>query len=214
MTKTVVVLGMHRSGTSAVAGMLTKLGVNMGENLYPPDHGNPLGHYEDVDFMDANTAILRAAGGEWHNPPSDFQIRVFGAREGQRVIDLINDRNAKHQIWGFKDPRTCLTLPLYLPHLPNAHFIIIKRDCHEIARSLHARDGVSFHHEQDNVTLCREYRTRVERSLGGYAIKNRFDINFTDVLKDPYRIAKQICVFLGISASDEMLSEASGTISN
>ncbi len=68
--KTIIVLGMHKSGTSLVAGALKKAGVNMGDNLLGRHWSNPLGHFEDMDFFRLNRKILREVGGGWDNPPS------------------------------------------------------------------------------------------------------------------------------------------------
>lgn len=212
MTKTVVVLGMHRSGTSAVAGVLHKLGVNMGDKLYPPAHGNPFGHYEDIDFIETNTAILRAAGGEWHNPPSDFQIRVYGAREGQRLIDLVKDRSAKHSTWGFKDPRTCLTLPLYLPHLISPVFVIVERCCKDIAASLNKRDGISFHHQHDNETLCHEYKDRVKRALSAAKNTDIVHVKFKDLLATPEEEVVRLARVIGLRPADQQFTLAVNSI--
>ena len=212
MVKTVVVLGMHRSGTSAVAGMLHKLGVNMGDNLYPPDHGNPQGHFEDIGFMEANTAILRAAGGEWHNPPSDFQIKVFGAREVGRIIDLINERRSHNRVWGFKDPRTCITLPLYLPHLADAFFIVLHRCCKDVAASLHARDGDDFHFQHDNETLCAEYKARLSAALSDVPAHRILRIQFSDLMELPLSVAHTINRFADLKRSDAALESAAAVV--
>jgi len=70
MNKTVIVLGMHRSGTSMVSGVLNILGVDIGKDLLGNHWSNPLGHFENNDFRNLNTQILKEAGGDWLNPPS------------------------------------------------------------------------------------------------------------------------------------------------
>ena len=57
--KTVVVLGMHRSGTSMIASILNKLGVSMGKVMLGKTPSNPLGHFEDKDFYNLNRKILK-----------------------------------------------------------------------------------------------------------------------------------------------------------
>lgn len=69
-SKTVIVLGMHRSGTSMTAAILNELGVNMGENLYVNYIANPIGHFEDMNFIILNRKILKTAGGNWEKPPT------------------------------------------------------------------------------------------------------------------------------------------------
>ena len=69
ISKTIVILGMHKSGTSMVAGVLEKLGVNMGKELLGPHWSNPLGHFENVKFVNLDERILKEAKGSWNNPP-------------------------------------------------------------------------------------------------------------------------------------------------
>ena len=59
ISKTIVILGMHKSGTSMVAGVLEKLGANMGKELLGPHWSNPLGHFENVKFVNLNERILK-----------------------------------------------------------------------------------------------------------------------------------------------------------
>ncbi|KSW10770.1 hypothetical protein CF15_08305 [Pyrodictium occultum] len=142
--KTIIVLGMGRSGTSMVAGILHILGVNMGERLLGAHWSNPLGHFEDLDFVELNEEILRAAGGSWDNPPAREAILAVAPRFYDRIRPLAEEERRRHEVWGWKDPRTSLTVELYLPHLENPYFIVCHRDWEAIARSLKRRDGMSI----------------------------------------------------------------------
>jgi len=74
-SKTVVVLGMHRNGTSMTSGILSKLGIDMGRELIGKKVSNPLGHFEDKDFLDLNIKILKeAGGGSWDSTPAREDI--------------------------------------------------------------------------------------------------------------------------------------------
>ena len=50
----IIVLGMHRSGTSALTGVLNRVGVNLGDNLVAPEADNPAGYWENLDVNNAN----------------------------------------------------------------------------------------------------------------------------------------------------------------
>ena len=78
LQKDVIILGMHRSGTSMVSGLLTNLGVDLGEDALGPLISNPRGHFEDGDFLGLNNAILAAAGGTWDDPPAAPAILETG----------------------------------------------------------------------------------------------------------------------------------------
>src|ERR1700721_285115 len=61
----ILVLGMHRSGTSALTGMLHHLGVALGERLMPATGDNPRGYWEHTDIVDVHQKILVALGSSW-----------------------------------------------------------------------------------------------------------------------------------------------------
>lgn len=74
-TKTVVVLGIHRSATSMVARALHKSReVWMGHQLLMGKEHNPMGHYEQLSVLTLNSQILNAADGSWSHPPKPEKI--------------------------------------------------------------------------------------------------------------------------------------------
>ena len=125
--KTFVILGMHKSTTSLVAKALHEAGIHMGNEFLPKGEYE---FYENKDFVQLNDRILAAAGGDQRNPPphEDILKQDFSA-EIKELID-------KHQkpLWGWKDPRTTLTIDLYLPYLKDPHFIPIFRDPEKVAK--------------------------------------------------------------------------------
>ncbi|HLA78133.1 MAG TPA: sulfotransferase family protein, partial [Vicinamibacteria bacterium] len=64
----VVVLGMHRSGTSALTGLLGLLGVELGSNLHPANEFNQAGYFEHLDLLDVHERLFRALGSSWDDP--------------------------------------------------------------------------------------------------------------------------------------------------
>lgn len=155
---------MHRSSTSMVARSIHKQGeVHMGDKLLLGLPDNPKGHYENKKFLHLNIDILKAAGGSWDNPPSKKEILKVAPLFKDRIKRLISESeeeaNAAGYIsWGFKDPRACLTIDLYMPYLNNPQFIICYRDPMEIARSLNKRDKMSI---TDGVNLVKIYNNRI-----------------------------------------------------
>ena len=71
---TIIVTGMHRSGTSMVAGILKLCGVYFGDNLLHPQQENPKGFFEDLEFLEINKEILACSGGSWFEPPNELKI--------------------------------------------------------------------------------------------------------------------------------------------
>jgi len=131
----VVVAGMHRTGTSLVSSILISLGVHMGDKLLRPTSSQPYGHFEDVDFYEMNKRILKEAGGSWCEPPShDLVLQVE-----LPIAELVSRKAKKGRNWGWKDPRNCLTLPLYHPYLENPRYVRVIRDVVPTTTSLKKR---------------------------------------------------------------------------
>jgi hypothetical protein len=154
--KTIVVLGMHRSATSLVAGGLHHFGVPIGDQLVPADSSNPKGHWEDTDFRRLNDEILKSAGGSWSNPPLEISIMAQQKVFEPKIKALI--KRKQKEIWGWKDPRTTLTIKLFSPHLPNPHFVCCFRDPIEVAKSLQKRNRFSI---EKGLELAETYNNRL-----------------------------------------------------
>jgi hypothetical protein len=131
--------------------------------------------------MKLNIEILERAGGSWRKPPQEEKIlrlepayRVVIARLIEKKIagaklrlgEMSKRRNrlaagpgVDDLIWGWKDPRTTLTIRLYEPHLQDPHFIASFRDPVKVAESLCARSSRMT--IEQGVDLAREYNRRL-----------------------------------------------------
>lgn len=138
--KSVIVIGVHRSGTSLVSNVLRQLGVNMGSEFLAPDEGNPGGYWEDTEWLGINKKILGEAKGSWRDPPQRKLILHTG-RQAEKLIEGAVARRDHLEMWGFKDPRTCLTAEVFHKYLPDPHYIIVKRAPIEIVKSLKKLHG-------------------------------------------------------------------------
>lgn len=164
MRKTFIVLGMHRSATSLVAKSLNTQ-INMGGPFLSSHASNPHGHFEDVDFIRLNMKILRLAGGSWADPPSEEAILSLQGKIDHQIKALLDKKFKNSQFFGWKDPRTTLTIKLYLPYLENPHFITCFRNPKETAKSLSKRDGFSM---DFCINLVNEYNSRLLNFLTEY----------------------------------------------
>jgi len=138
----VVVLGMHRSGTSSVAGLLARMGVAVGPErdlLVGPD--NPKGHYESARLHMACVRRLAAAGGDWRSPPCTTPAAAIDAF--RREVGALVDEFDAQRPWLIKDPRLCLLARELLPLLTRPLFVHVVRDPLAVAASLVARDGLT-----------------------------------------------------------------------
>jgi hypothetical protein len=148
----IIILGMHRSGTSALTGALRVLGVKLGNRLYAAQTGvNDKGFWEHEHIADTHDAILRVTGSYW----DDFLPFAEGwtAHSAlpyylKRLKRIVARDFGEEPLWGLKDPRMCRLLPLWLSIFEEENvrpvFVLIVRHPAEVCRSLHARDGMSM----------------------------------------------------------------------
>ena len=145
--KIVCVLTPPRSGSSLTAKVLSILGVYLGEDgdLAKPSEHNPKGYWEHESIIEINEAILSrmgfpfsGAGVEWRQQPAfpdawEEDPRLNDLKE--RAIEVIERDFSHHRVWGWKDPRTCFTLPFWQSILPRMHYVICIRSPLDVASS-------------------------------------------------------------------------------
>lgn len=205
--KTVVVLGMHRCGTSMTTGIISKLGVDVGKKLTPRSVANPIGYFEDKDFYELNKKILKAAGGNWKSPPVRDKILAQSDKFINQIRELVRKKESK--LWGWKDPRTNLTIELYLPFLTNPYFIVCRRNPMAVAKSLEQRENMKL---KDSISLTKSYEERINNFFQKFTNMRRVDINYEDVIGDSEKEIDKIIDFLGIKVSKKQYQEALGMI--
>jgi GT2 family glycosyltransferase len=143
----ILVLGMHRSGTSALSGVLHHLGVALGGNMMPPTADNPRGYWEQADIVDIHTKAMAAYGLAWDDirPMPPALLRDAAVARDLRTV--LAREFAGAPLWGLKDPRLCRLVPLWLPLLAELgaapHFILCVRHPADVATSLSVRDGIN-----------------------------------------------------------------------
>lgn len=137
MSQPVIIAGFHRSGTSAVARALSLGGLFLGDDLLGARPSNPHGHFEDLEVIHIHRDLLEVNGTSWlsHEPFDPF----VPDGSWSAIEELVRKRNASGEPWGFKDPRVCLFMPLWLHVLPRANVVVVYRSPGEAVRSLHAR---------------------------------------------------------------------------
>jgi hypothetical protein len=159
-----VVMGMHRSGTSAMARVLNLCGAHLPARLLPPRlDDNVKGFWEPLEVVLLNQRILHALGGSWDQvtfdlPESGELIDEF-VEDAQAVLDT---EYGAREIVVIKDPRICVLAPLWHRALLAAGFrpvyIVTVRHPMEIARSLEARGDMSA---RQGLSLWHEYTKRI-----------------------------------------------------
>lgn len=149
----VLVLGMHRSGTSVLAGLLNILGVSLGDTLLAPGDDNPKGYFEHADFYRINVAFLESFGldgdGRQGELPKDWlhdeRTEVFKKTVREHITRHFSDT----YIFGLKDPRISILLPVYLEVLQSLDVeiraVIAERPVAEVSLSLEKRNQTPLH---------------------------------------------------------------------
>jgi len=146
-THALLILGMHRSGTSALTGALALRGIHLGSDLMPPAAENPKGFWEHMGVVNIHEQLLDALGLAWNDPrplPDHWLDHPATAQARKQLRALLEAEFLPHPVWGIKDPRLCRLLPLWRPLLEELgvtpHAVIIARDPREVADSLQKRN--------------------------------------------------------------------------
>lgn len=142
-----VVLGMHRSGTSALAGLLAQTGAQLPAHSMPGDAFNPKGYFESSRISSYNDLLLWKAGSNWCDLGElDLEplLRDEAAlREAER---LLREEYTNSDALVLKDPRLCRLLPFWRVVLERAHyqalFVLGVRNPFDVGWSLQKRDGM------------------------------------------------------------------------
>lgn len=137
LTPPVIVLGMHRSGTSLVTGLLEDAGLYVGDVNAAAKH-NAKGNRENETLRAFHETMLTSRGLDWKTPPN--APIEWTAYEVSGVLELLRPYQGQ-ATWGFKDPRTVWLLEGYLDLFPDCKLIAPFRNPVAVANSLHARPG-------------------------------------------------------------------------
>lgn len=184
--RALIMLGMHRSGTSALSGTLWRLGLDLGTDLMPPEEGsNSLGFYEHNSIVPAHEILLRTLDSHWSDTepfPNDW-LESAAADEARTSIRSVLDRDfpaGRTMDWGVKDPRLCRLVRLWWPLLDSVEpcFILVRRDPAEVAASLETRDGMTW---EAALRLWWRYMSEAERDTRG---ATRIFVDYDQLLGD------------------------------
>lgn len=144
-----LVLGMHRSGTSALTRVLNLLGASLGDDLMPPGDDNPLGFWEHQGIVSVHEALLVALDRRWDDPrpmPEGWLDSGPAREAGDAIAAILRRDFAGVQLWAVKDPRLCRLMPLWRRVLAGLgiepRVLLVSRHPREVAGSLLRRDGL------------------------------------------------------------------------
>ena len=169
--RAILVLGMHRSGTSAATRVVNLLGARLGDQLMPPaENNNETGFWEHEGVVRIDNALLTALGREWHDlrPLPEGWVQGDAAKAARAaLVETLGEQFHGEALWAVKDPRMCLLLPLWLDVLRELDvepcILLVVRHPAEVAQSLQTRDGLPLPQSLWlwlRYTVAAEYATR------------------------------------------------------
>jgi hypothetical protein len=213
--RVVLVLGMHRSGTSVATRTLAALGIDLGENLMrAAARKYPEGLLEDTAFVRINNALLTSFGLKWHSleeiaPESWTQPGLRPFR--QQARRLLESRVALYRPFGFKDPRTCRLLPFWRSVVNeitgDVGCVIVARNPMAVAQSLHRRDKFALEHALELWHL--HMKALVGPIDGAW---KKVTVEYDQLLEDPERQLQRISGALSLGTpSPQAVADVCGT---
>jgi hypothetical protein len=144
-----MVLGMHRSGTSALVHVMSLLGADLPHSLLPPSATNETGYWESSDLMVLHDEILTSAGSNWHDWRAfnaDWYTSPVAPIFKRRILDVLRKDFADSQLFVIKDPRICRFWPLWREILEEfgakPGVVMPVRNPLEVMASLKRRNGL------------------------------------------------------------------------
>jgi len=206
----IIVCGMHRSGTSAMAGMLHGNGIVMGkpEDWYPPPmRENPLGFYENVRFRRINDKILGDSGYKVKSFDPDMpHIKPTDDIHHRQAMKRLVAEFGQYKYWGWKDPRTNLTLLSWWSVIrevsltDSIRLIFMVRPVREVSNSMKAR-GNKEKYEGQFEELAGRYNSSLFTNIEVTGLRHKM-VAFHDLIHNTRKTAKSVSDFIGKEIED------------
>ncbi len=189
-----LVIGMHRSGTSAVTGALGAMGFNLvsADDRMDWPESNPE-HWESISVTLHNEDLLDRLGGGWDAPPElpggwEQNPGLLGGADPTALMATAYPEEGP-SVW--KDPRLCLLLPYWRDVLASPlATILVWRSPMAVARSLQQRDGMAI---SDGLALWERYNRSAIEGLDG---TDTFVVDYQSVVDDPGTFARGVADWL------------------
>lgn len=204
-----LVLGMHRAGTSALAGMLVNMGAAQAQTLMKPHESNPRGFFESVAVRDFNDALLSRLGSSWRDwrtlPqgwPQNPEVQALESEAAKLVVAEFGES----ETFVVKDPRICRILPFWRSVLARVGVRVLVVHTHrhpdEVAASLAKR--YDFEPAFSRLLWLRHV---LEAEAGSRGLRRCFT-SYDRLLSDPVIESTRIAHCLQLAPDPEFAVEA------
>lgn len=196
----IMVLGMHRSGTSALTRAISLLGAELPKNMLGANPTNETGHWEPLRLMQLHDRMLAEAGSRWDDwrpfEPADLGASRLRFYEGE-IERLIDEEYGSAPLFVLKDPRISRFVPLYADIMErmriDVRYVLIERNPLAVIASLAKRD---------KFTVCFSALLWLRHELGAeHATRGRprVFLSYEDMLDDWRNGIEAITGALGIN---------------
>ena len=209
MSKAIVILGMHRSGTSALCDLLSRCGASLSSNLLGGVRGiNDRGFFEDKTIVDLNQKIFSQLGRDWYDLTliEKSELTQLPAALSKLALEYLQSEYAHYALSVIKDPRFCLLLPFWEPVFLKAgiqlHFVFVYRSIGAIASSLQKRDGFS---PEVSTVLWLNYMLSAFKQIHERPVVK---VAYQDLLENPEKVVEKVS-----QAFDLRLTAEAGSLS-
>lgn len=185
MKEVIFILGMHRSGTSALTGVLKILGADLGFENQISKFDNPKGHFENPNVYPVNDAILKNFGSGWNRLqtlPQDWWKHPGLSDLKKNLKEFILQSFTKSDVIAVKDPRMCIVFPFWRDIFSelgmNIKCILPVRSPEEVALSLQKRNNMNI---KKALSLWNHYVVNAEYNSRNYP---RIIVSFNSLLNN------------------------------
>jgi len=195
-----LVLGMHRSGTSALTGLLSKLDVYLGSDLMRADFANEKGYFENNILYRINEKLLAQIGSSWDDIFYNKE-KLDAIKEIGELRSAIKSEFEYAKSFAIKDPRLALLFPVYEKVLDelgiNIKIILPYRNPLEVANSLKRRDNMPL---EKGMLLWAYHFLLAEKFSRGY---ERVFVSFDELIVDTSKVVESLSTKLHINFLDK-----------
>ena len=190
----VVVLGMHRSGTSAIANAISEMGYYLGEDLLVKDKNNEKGYFENTDIVLLNSMICASNGENWDCVTGiNYNFDNMKSAFFDKALNIMKELLENNDSIAIKDPRICKTLPVWQEVFRfldmDVKYVYVYRNPMSAAGSLNKRDGMDINIAEK---LWFHYNYRALEHVDSEIYK----INFDKLIENPDEELNDLSLYL------------------
>ncbi len=210
--KLIVVLGMHRSGTSAVMNALASLGADLGDDLLPAGKDNPKGFFEDKAINDLNIEILSALGQHWFSlslvTDSDVE-KLIAAGYLVKARQLLQEKMQGLDVFGFKDPRVSKLFKFWKRVFADmdvdVHYVLCLRHPLSVAQSLLKRNKTPI---RKGYFVWLSYNLALAQELQPLSQKVPvMALDYDQLMETPKPVLLQLAQHVKLTADEQKIAE-------